>query len=56
MYIPYEAHNVINSNTHKLTNNTRNTNYFTKKFTNCWCSEWLLVNEKVILIMGLDEN
>ena len=27
-----------------------------KKITNDWCSEWLLVNEKVILIMGLDEN
>ena len=37
-------------------NNARDTNYFTKKFTNCWCGQWLLVNEKVILIMGLDEN
>ena len=36
--------------------NARDTNYFTKIFTNCWCSEWLLVNEKVILIIGLDEN
>ena len=25
-------------------------------FTNCWCGEWLLVNEKVILMMGLNEN
>ena len=27
-------------------NNARDTNYFTKKITNCWCDEWLLVNEK----------
>ena len=27
-----------------------------KKFTNCWCGEWLLVNEKVILMVGLNEN
>ena len=37
-------------------NNVRDTNYFTKKFTNCWCGEWLLVNEKVILMVGLDKN
>ena len=37
-------------------NNAKNTNYFIKKFTNCWCNEWLLVNEKVILIVDLDEN
>ena len=37
-------------------NNTRNTNYFTKNFTNYWYDEWLLVNENVILMMGLDEN
>ena len=37
-------------------NNVRDTNYFTKKFTNCWCGEWLLVNEKVILTVDLDEN
>ena len=37
-------------------NNVRDINYFTKKFTNCWCGQWLLVNEKVILIMSLDEN
>ena len=24
----------------------RDTNFFTKKFTNYWCDEWLLVNEK----------
>ena len=27
-----------------------------KKITNFWCSEWLLVIEKVMLMMGLDEN
>ena len=32
--------------------NARDTNYFTKKFTNCWCGKWLLVNEKVILMVG----
>ena len=40
----------------KMTNNAKDTNYFTKYFTNCWCDEWLLVNEKVILIVDLDEN
>ena len=25
-------------------------------FINCWYGEWLLVNEKVLLIMGLNEN
>ena len=33
-------------------NNVRDTNFFTNK----WCGEWLLVNEKVILKMSLDEN
>ena len=33
-------------------NNVRDT----KNFTNCWYGEWLLVNEKMILIVGLDEN
>ena len=37
-------------------NNTRNTNYFTNFFTNFWCGEWLLVNEKLILVVDLDEN
>ena len=37
-------------------NNAKNTNYFTKFFTNYWCGEWLLVNKKVILMMSLDEN
>ena len=27
-----------------------------KKITSCWCGDWLLVNEKVILIVGLKEN
>ena len=25
-------------------------------FTNCWYDEWLLVNERVMLMIGLDEN
>ena len=25
-------------------------------FTNDWYGEWLLINEKVILMVGLDEN
>ena len=37
-------------------NNTKDTNFFTKKFTNCWCGELLVVNEKVMLMMGQDEN
>ena len=37
-------------------NNARDTNYFTNFFTNCWCGEWLLVNENMILIVDLDEN
>ena len=37
-------------------NNARDINYFTKKFTKFWCDEWLLVNKKVILMVGLDEN
>ena len=31
-------------------------NYFTKKFTNCWCGKWLLINKNMILMVGLDEN
>ena len=27
----------------------RDINFLTKNFTNCWCGEWLLINEKVIL-------
>ena len=27
-----------------------------KKFTNYWYGEWLLVNKKIILIVGLNEN
>ena len=37
-------------------NNNRNTNYFIKYFTNYWYGKWLLVNEKVILMVDLDEN
>ena len=37
-------------------NNVRDINYFATNFTNYWCDEWLLVNEKVILMVGLDEN
>ena len=39
-----------------LKSNVKDTNYFAKKFTNCWCGKWLLVNEKVILIVGLDDE
>ena len=37
-------------------NNIRDTNFFIINFTNCWCGEWLLINEKVMLMVGLDEN
>ena len=37
-------------------NNARDTNYFTIFFTNNWCGKWLLINEKVIIIIVLDEN
>ena len=37
-------------------NNIRDINYFRKKFINYWCGDWLLENEKVILMVGLDEN
>ena len=37
-------------------NNVRDINYFTKKFTNSWCDEWLLENEKVILMVSSNEN
>ena len=37
-------------------NNARETNNFTKNFTNCWCDEWLLINKNVILMVSLDEN
>ena len=33
-------------------NNAKNTKFF----INYWCGKWLLVNKKVILIVGLDEN
>ena len=25
-------------------------------FINYWCDEWLLINENVILVVGLEEN
>ena len=37
-------------------NNFRDTNYFTKKFTNCWYGKWLLINEKMILMVGLNKK
>ena len=37
-------------------NNARDTNYFIKVFTNYWYDRWLLINEKRILMVGLDEN
>ena len=37
-------------------NKNRDRNYFTKKFTNYWCNEWLLVNEKVILMVSLTKK
>ena len=37
-------------------NNIKDTNYFTKKITNCWYDDWLLINEKVILMVGLDKT
>ena len=36
-------------------NNTRDTNYFTKKLINCWYDDWLLINEKVLLMIGLNK-
>ena len=35
-----------------IMNNARDTNFF----TNCWYSEWLLVNKKMILIVDLKTN
>ena len=37
-------------------NNARDINYFINFFINCWYGKWLLINKKVILIIGLDEN
>ena len=37
-------------------NNTRDTNYYIKFFTKYWCGKWLLVNENVILMVGLDDS
>ena len=36
--------------------NARVINFIIKTFTNCWYSEWLLVNKKVMLLVGSDEN
>ena len=37
-------------------NNVKDTNYFINFFINYWCDEWLLINEKMILITNLYEN
>ena len=29
-----------------ILSNARDTNFFIKKFTNCWCDEYLFVDEK----------
>ena len=34
----------------------KNTNFFTKKFTNCWCGEWLLVNKKSDVMVSLNKR
>ena len=36
--------------------NARDINFFPNFFTNCWCDEWLLINEKVMLMVDLDEK
>ena len=36
--------------------NARDINFFLKFFTNCWCDEWLLINEKVMLMIDLNEK
>ena len=45
------AHNqyYIHSYTYNIKNNARDrdTNYFSKFLSNCWCGEWLIVNEKM---------
>ena len=55
--IPLKQFTKINKNPknhwNNKKNNVRDTNYFTKKITN-WCGEWLLVNEKVILMASID--
>ena len=47
---------LIFNNNNRMKNNYRVTNYFTINFTNYWYGEWLLVNEKIILIINLDKN
>ena len=48
--------NIRYIHTHNIKNNAKNTNYFTNFFTNGWYGKWLLINEKVILMVGLNEN
>ena len=48
--------NIRYIHTHNIKNNAKDTNYFTNFFTNGWYGKWLLINEKVILMVGLDEN
>ena len=36
--------------------NTRDTIFFTKTFINYWYNEWLLINKKMMLLVGLDKN
>ena len=41
----------------RKSNASRDTNYFIKKkCITCWYDEWLLVNEKMMLMVGLNEN
>ena len=46
----------MDASANNVLNNARDTNYFRKIFTNYRCGEWLLVNEKVILMVDIDEN
>ena len=36
--------------------NTRDTNFIYLVFINCWCDEWILVNEKNDISDELDRN
>ena len=36
--------------------NAREIKIFTKNFTNCWYDKWLLVNERMMLMVGINEN
>ena len=46
---------IFNNNNH-MKNNYRVTNYFIINFINYWYGKWLLINKKIILIIGLDGN